>query len=229
MVSSACPDRDRLAPLFLSPSTQPHFSSARANVIRATFRELLHRALRNESGSSLHCLDGFTFLCALQAAAAIYHTSFPSPLELDRANHDFSVGMRRSAWTLIPSTSTSTSIPIVPSITTFYITLFTLLSLLTPLTASYSLSPRHSNANAVATTTTDALAPRDTKPFLLRVMPLGASITVGYQSSDGNGYRKPLREQLRYAGWEVDMVGSLTNGTMKDNVRYLCPVNWGFS
>ncbi|KAL4814944.1 SGNH hydrolase-type esterase domain-containing protein [Aspergillus spinulosporus] len=61
------------------------------------------------------------------------------------------------------------------------------------------------------------LHPRATKPFLLRVMPLGASITVGYTSSDGNGYRKYLREQLRYAGWEVDMVGSLANGTMKDN------------
>ncbi|KAL4932389.1 SGNH/GDSL hydrolase family protein [Aspergillus undulatus] len=59
--------------------------------------------------------------------------------------------------------------------------------------------------------------PRATKPFLLRVMPLGASITVGYQSSDGTGYRKVLREQLRYAGWEVDMVGALANGTMKDN------------
>jgi lysophospholipase L1-like esterase len=59
--------------------------------------------------------------------------------------------------------------------------------------------------------------PRATKPFLLRVMPLGASITVGYTSSDGNGYRKYLREQLRYAGWEVDMVGNLANGTMKDN------------
>ncbi|KAL4762070.1 SGNH/GDSL hydrolase family protein [Aspergillus foveolatus] len=61
------------------------------------------------------------------------------------------------------------------------------------------------------------LRPRATKPFLLRVMPLGASITVGYRSSDGNGYRKYLREQLRYAGWGVDMVGSLANGTMKDN------------
>jgi hypothetical protein len=50
-------------------------------------------------------------------------------------------------------------------------------------------------------------------------MPLGASITVGYRSSDGNGYRKWLREQLRYEGWDVDMVGGLVNGTMKDNVR----------
>lgn len=56
------------------------------------------------------------------------------------------------------------------------------------------------------------------KPFLLRVIPLGASITVGYRSSDGNGYRKFLRDQMRYAGWGVDMVGSLENGTMKDNV-----------
>ncbi|KAL4918732.1 SGNH hydrolase-type esterase domain-containing protein [Aspergillus aurantiobrunneus] len=62
-----------------------------------------------------------------------------------------------------------------------------------------------------------SLPPRATKPFLLRVMPLGASITVGYRSSDGNGYRKFLREQLRYAGWDVDMVGGMANGTMKDN------------
>ncbi|KAL3493383.1 SGNH hydrolase-type esterase domain-containing protein [Aspergillus germanicus] len=121
--------------------------------------------------------------------------------------------MRRSALALMPSTSIS----IVPSITTLYISLFTLLSLLTPLTASYSLSPRHNNADVNTIANTNSLTPRASKPFLLRVMPLGASITVGYQSSDGNGYRKPLREQLRYAGWEVDMVGSLTNGTMKDN------------
>ncbi|KAJ0422685.1 SGNH hydrolase-type esterase domain-containing protein [Aspergillus carlsbadensis] len=114
----------------------------------------------------------------------------------------------------MPSISTST----LPSLSTIYLSLFTLLSLLTPLTASYTLFPRHNNAianNAIANT--DSLAPRNTKPFLLRVMPLGASITVGYRSSDGNGYRKALREQLRFAGWEVDMVGSLTNGTMKDN------------
>ncbi|KAL3448395.1 SGNH hydrolase-type esterase domain-containing protein [Aspergillus insuetus] len=122
--------------------------------------------------------------------------------------------MRRSASASMPSTS----IPTRPSLSTLYISLFTLLSLLTPLTASYSLfPPRQNNADANGLTTGNAIAPRETKPFLLRVMPLGASITVGYQSSDGNGYRKPLREQLRYAGWEVDMVGSLTNGTMKDN------------
>lgn len=53
----------------------------------------------------------------------------------------------------------------------------------------------------------------------LRIMPLGASITFGLRSFDGNGYRKYLRDQLRYDGFQVDMVGLNPNGTMKDNVR----------
>ncbi|KAL4895306.1 SGNH hydrolase-type esterase domain-containing protein [Aspergillus ambiguus] len=48
-------------------------------------------------------------------------------------------------------------------------------------------------------------------------MPLGASITAGYHSTDGNGYRKWLRDELEDEGWEVDMVGSQQNGTMQDN------------
>jgi hypothetical protein len=63
-----------------------------------------------------------------------------------------------------------------------------------------------------------SLALRDTEYFTLRIMPLGASITQGYLSSDNNGYRKVLREQLRYSGWPVNMVGSLEDGTMLDNV-----------
>ncbi|GFP57140.1 multidomain esterase [Trichoderma asperellum] len=57
---------------------------------------------------------------------------------------------------------------------------------------------------------------RATKDFWLRVMPLGASITQGIHSSDGNGYRKWIREQLRWQGWQVNMVGSGQAGTMKD-------------
>ncbi|KAI1149546.1 hypothetical protein F4825DRAFT_49431 [Nemania diffusa] len=53
--------------------------------------------------------------------------------------------------------------------------------------------------------------------FYLRVMPLGASITEGVESSDGNGYRKWLRQQLRFHGWKVNMVGSKNDGTMADN------------
>jgi hypothetical protein len=59
---------------------------------------------------------------------------------------------------------------------------------------------------------------RDSKPFYLRVMPLGASITQGTNSADGNGYRKWLREELRYQGWPVNMVGSKQDGNMRDRV-----------
>jgi hypothetical protein len=65
---------------------------------------------------------------------------------------------------------------------------------------------------------TQQLEARDGKPFPLRIMPLGASITTGLTSADLNGYRKVLRQQLRHAGWEVNMVGSLKSGNMKDNV-----------
>jgi hypothetical protein len=63
-----------------------------------------------------------------------------------------------------------------------------------------------------------AFSRRAAKDFYLRIMPLGASITYGYASSDGNGYRKHLRDQLRYAGWKVNMVGSQVGGNMNDNV-----------
>ncbi|KAL3457120.1 SGNH hydrolase-type esterase domain-containing protein [Aspergillus heterothallicus] len=117
--------------------------------------------------------------------------------------------MRRSASVSAPTSTSSSS----STLGFLYLSLFTLFSLFAPLVSSYSFSPRNQDVGQTST----SLAARDTKPFLLRVMPLGASITVGYRSTDGNGYRKALREQLRYAGWEVDMVGSLTNGTMKDN------------
>jgi len=62
------------------------------------------------------------------------------------------------------------------------------------------------------------LKARDAKDFYLRIMPLGASITEGVASSDGNGYRKWLRQQLRWKGWKVNMVGSKANGNMADRV-----------
>lgn len=46
--------------------------------------------------------------------------------------------------------------------------------------------------------------------FFLRIMPLGASITQGYASTDGNGYRKHLRDRLRFAGWKVNSKPILT-------------------
>jgi hypothetical protein len=67
------------------------------------------------------------------------------------------------------------------------------------------------------------LTPRAAKDFYLRILPLGASIVQGLQSSDGNGFRKLLRQQLRWKGWKVNMVGSKQNGDMNDSVRNLLP------
>ncbi|KAF4412991.1 Multidomain esterase [Colletotrichum fructicola] len=50
----------------------------------------------------------------------------------------------------------------------------------------------------------------------LRILPLGASIVFGVGSSTGNGFRKPLRDALRYDGFEVNMVGTRHNGNMQD-------------
>jgi hypothetical protein len=72
-----------------------------------------------------------------------------------------------------------------------------------------------------ATEDVSHLAPRAAKDFYLRIMPLGASIVEGMKSSDGNGFRKLLRQQLRWKGWKVNMVGTKNNGDMKDNVRRL--------
>ncbi|KAI0853119.1 carbohydrate esterase family 3 protein [Daldinia vernicosa] len=67
----------------------------------------------------------------------------------------------------------------------------------------------------------NALTPRAKKGFgngvPLRIMPLGASITFGFGSSDNNGYRKDLRDKLEAAGNKVNMVGNNPSGTMKDN------------
>ncbi|RFN46103.1 integrin alpha n-terminal [Fusarium flagelliforme] len=60
------------------------------------------------------------------------------------------------------------------------------------------------------------LTPRQSAKPALRILPLGASIVSGVGSSTKNGFRKPLRDQLRYKGWEVNMVGSKQNGDMKD-------------
>ncbi|KAJ1326286.1 acyl-CoA thioesterase I [Microdochium nivale] len=51
----------------------------------------------------------------------------------------------------------------------------------------------------------------------LRIMPLGASITWGTESEDGNGYRKVLYDSLEVGGFSVDMVGSQQSGDMEDN------------
>ncbi|KAI0141665.1 carbohydrate esterase family 3 protein [Xylariaceae sp. FL1272] len=48
-------------------------------------------------------------------------------------------------------------------------------------------------------------------------MPLGASITYGLKSTDGNGYRKDLRVKLIDNGNPVNYVGTQNSGTMLDD------------
>ncbi len=52
-----------------------------------------------------------------------------------------------------------------------------------------------------------------------KIMPLGDSITEGYQSDSTiyNGYRKKLKEILTNSGLTFDLIGSLTEGTFTDN------------
>lgn len=53
--------------------------------------------------------------------------------------------------------------------------------------------------------------------LVLRILPLGASIVFGYDSSDGNGWRQDLRQKLVANGASVNYVGELQAGTMVDN------------
>ena len=50
----------------------------------------------------------------------------------------------------------------------------------------------------------------------LRLMPVGDSITAGYRSSTGNGYRGPLYPELINDGDALDFVGSQRSGVMFD-------------
>jgi lysophospholipase L1-like esterase len=61
-----------------------------------------------------------------------------------------------------------------------------------------------------------AAAPAAAAPSSLRLEPLGDSITDGYQSTTGNGYRGPLYDELKSEGHTLDFVGSLRAGTMAD-------------
>jgi len=51
----------------------------------------------------------------------------------------------------------------------------------------------------------------------LRILCLGASITYGYESTDSNGYRYGLRGALVRDGNKVNMIGSVSHGTMHNN------------
>ncbi|CAH0045126.1 unnamed protein product [Clonostachys solani] len=90
-----------------------------------------------------------------------------------------------------------------------YVVSFLLHLLLLPLIVASTPAPLN---NAGHSAQVDSRQASQEKPFLLRIMPLGASITAGVGTNPQNGYRKPLRDQLRWRGWPVNMVGSMANG-----------------
>ena len=88
--------------------------------------------------------------------------------------------------------------------------------------ATYAAPLGHNDVEHSQLGSTTALSPR-AEDFYLRLMPLGASITRGDpadpEDPDQNGYRKFLRDRLRFDGWEVNMVGSVSSwGNMNDRV-----------
>jgi len=50
----------------------------------------------------------------------------------------------------------------------------------------------------------------------MKILPLGNSITYGYQSTDGNGYRKHLLDKITTNG-TAQYIGSVRSGNMTDN------------
>ena len=55
------------------------------------------------------------------------------------------------------------------------------------------------------------------KDYPLRILCLGASITYGFHSTSGNGFRYALRGKLVEQGNDVNMIGSLKGGNMSNN------------
>lgn len=79
---------------------------------------------------------------------------------------------------------------------------------------------RHTHARAAITDDrpyTDLSKRGINNGIQLRVLPLGASIVKGLESTDGDGFRYGLRNQLMYTGNPVNMIGSVQAGTMADN------------
>ena len=78
--------------------------------------------------------------------------------------------------------------------------------------------------NTVSNGVGNVLSEAAARDFYLRIMPLGASITRGDPHAPGdphgNGYRKALRDKLRFDGWKVNMVGNVKYGDMADNVSW---------
>ena len=121
-------------------------------------------------------------------------------------------GLNPTHATCLPIFKTSVSRRMLRGI---YLILVALISLLALVGAQHALPAM------VARRDDDPIVPGHSN-FPLRILPLGASITWGQKSSDGNGYRGHLRDMLQKRSTVVDMVGTMKSGNMPDNVSTQC-------
>ncbi|KAJ7230140.1 lipolytic enzyme [Mycena pura] len=85
----------------------------------------------------------------------------------------------------------------------------------TPPSTTTVTTPKASSTTATQTTSAPT-STSTTTGLNIRLLPLGDSITFGFTSSDGNGYRSALHDMLQ-PGNTVDFIGSISSGTMADN------------
>jgi lysophospholipase L1-like esterase len=89
--------------------------------------------------------------------------------------------------------------------------------LLTCLSLTYCKSfPLYLFLHQLAPLLVTSAAPSSPNPVPLRILPLGDSITYGYDSTDGNGYRQDLLNKLSSNPFfsPITYIGSQTNGNM---------------
>ncbi|KAL2074178.1 hypothetical protein VTL71DRAFT_7956 [Oculimacula yallundae] len=76
---------------------------------------------------------------------------------------------------------------------------------------AFAVSASTAGSNA----TLSNIVQRDNVP--LRILPLGNSITFGFLSTDGNGFRKRLLDKITTTGTNAQYIGSVRAGNMTDN------------
>ncbi|KAF7348955.1 Lipolytic enzyme [Mycena venus] len=87
----------------------------------------------------------------------------------------------------------------------------------TTITSTATTSKTSSSSTTVTRTTSSSTSTSTSTTGLnIRLLPLGDSITYGFTSSDGNGYRSALHDMLQ-TGNTLDFIGSIKSGTMVDN------------
>ncbi|KAJ6474885.1 lipolytic enzyme [Mycena sanguinolenta] len=86
----------------------------------------------------------------------------------------------------------------------------------TPTTTSTIKTSSTTVSKTTGTTSAPSSTSTSTTGLNIRLLPLGDSITYGFTSTDGNGYRETLFNLLQ-PGNTLDFIGSIQAGTMADN------------